>query len=82
MFVRKQEVDLLLNDGSKHITVMDWKKNTTLPQRVEIGRRRSCRCLLMSLALAKTLDQEVSFSLAMFNYFFPRKYCSSSSSVY
>ena len=26
-----QEVDLLLNDGSKHINVVGWRKNATLP---------------------------------------------------
>jgi hypothetical protein len=54
-----QEVDLLLNDGSKHINVVGWRKNASLPQRVETSRRRSRRCLLMSLALAKTSDQQV-----------------------
>ncbi|XP_042375103.1 calcineurin-binding protein 1-like isoform X1 [Zingiber officinale] len=53
-----EEVDLLLNDGSKHISVLDWKKNTALHQRVEAGRRRSRRCLLMSLALASTPSQQ------------------------
>ncbi|OMO66888.1 Tetratricopeptide-like helical [Corchorus capsularis] len=53
-----EEVDLLLNDGSKHINVSGWRKNTTLPQRVETSRRRSRRCLLISLALAKTSDQQ------------------------
>ncbi|XP_020576011.1 uncharacterized protein LOC110021739 isoform X2 [Phalaenopsis equestris] len=53
-----EEVDLLLNDGSKHINILDWRKNASLPQRVEIGRRRSRRCLLMSLALAKSSDQQ------------------------
>ncbi|EEF45833.1 conserved hypothetical protein [Ricinus communis] len=53
-----EEVDLLLNDGSKHINVAGWRKNATLPQRVETSRRRSRRCLLMSLALAKTSDQQ------------------------
>ncbi|KAG0463525.1 hypothetical protein HPP92_019594 [Vanilla planifolia] len=53
-----EEVDLLLNDGSKHISILDWRKNASLPQRVEIGRRRSRRCLLMSLGLAKALDQQ------------------------
>lgn len=64
-----QEVDLLLNDGSKHINVVGWRKNATLPQRVEISRRRSRRCLLMSLALAKTSDQQVS-PLSVF-YMYP-----------
>ncbi|OWM67747.1 hypothetical protein CDL15_Pgr017443 [Punica granatum] len=54
----KQEVDLLLNDGSKHINVAGWRKNASLPMRVETSRRRSRRCLIMSLALAKTPDQQ------------------------
>lgn len=53
-----EEVDLLLNDGSKHINILDWRKNASLTQRVEIGRRRSRRCLLMSLSLAKASDQQ------------------------
>ncbi|GKV09994.1 hypothetical protein SLEP1_g21423 [Rubroshorea leprosula] len=53
-----EEVDLLLNDGSKHINVAGWRKNEAMPRRVEISRRRSRRCLLMSLALAKTSDQQ------------------------
>ncbi|GAB2275872.1 hypothetical protein Dimus_010617 [Dionaea muscipula] len=53
-----EEVDLLLNDGSKHINVAAWRKNLTLSRRVETSRRRSRRCLLMSLALAKTPDQQ------------------------
>ncbi|XP_043721210.1 calcineurin-binding protein 1 [Telopea speciosissima] len=53
-----EEVDLLLNDGSKHINVVGWRKNDSLPQRVESSRRRSRRCLLMSLALAKTPVQQ------------------------
>ncbi|XP_012492972.1 calcineurin-binding protein 1 isoform X1 [Gossypium raimondii] len=53
-----EEVDLLLNDGSKHINVSGWRKNITLPQRVETSRRRSRRCLLISLALAKTSEQQ------------------------
>lgn len=59
LFLLRQEVDLLLNDGSKHINVAGWRKNATLPQRVETSRRRSRRCLLMSLALAKTSTQQV-----------------------
>lgn len=55
----KQEVDLLLNDGSKNINVTGWRKNASLPRRVESSRRRSRRCLLMSLALAKTSEQQV-----------------------
>ncbi|OVA14456.1 Tetratricopeptide repeat-containing domain [Macleaya cordata] len=53
-----EEVDLLLNDGSKQLNVVGWRKNPTLPQRVETSRRRSRRCLLMSLALAKTPVQQ------------------------
>ncbi|XAR70823.1 hypothetical protein NMG60_11027828 [Bertholletia excelsa] len=53
-----EEVDLLLNDGSKQINVMGWRKNSTLPHRVETSRRRSRRCLLMTLALAKTSVQQ------------------------
>uniref|UniRef100_A0A7N0V8D0 Uncharacterized protein n=1 Tax=Kalanchoe fedtschenkoi TaxID=63787 RepID=A0A7N0V8D0_KALFE len=53
-----EEVDLLLNDGSKHINVSGWKKNATLAQRVETSRRRSRRCLLMSLALAHRSDEQ------------------------
>ncbi|XP_051137267.1 calcineurin-binding protein 1 [Andrographis paniculata] len=53
-----EEVDLLLNDGSKQINVLGWRKNAALPQRVEISRRRSRRCLLMTLALAKTAIQQ------------------------
>ncbi|TKY74519.1 Calcineurin-binding protein cabin-1 [Spatholobus suberectus] len=53
-----EEVDLLLNDGSKHVNVVGWRKNPTLSGRVETSRRRSRRCLLMSLALAKTSAQQ------------------------
>ncbi|KAL1210294.1 Calcineurin-binding protein 1 [Cardamine amara subsp. amara] len=53
-----EEVDLLLNDGSKHINVVGWRKNSTLSQRVETSRRRSRRSLLMSLALANSPDQQ------------------------
>ncbi|KAL6501999.1 hypothetical protein OROGR_027132 [Orobanche gracilis] len=53
-----EEVDLLLNDGSKKINVSGWTKSVTLPQRVESSRRRSKRCLLMTLALAKTASQQ------------------------
>lgn len=60
LFPAMQEVDLLLNDGSKHINILDWRKNTDLPQRVEMGRRHSRRCLLMSLTLASTPIQQVS----------------------
>ncbi|WCJ29540.1 Tetratricopeptide repeat (TPR)-like superfamily protein [Euphorbia peplus] len=56
--VYDEDVDLLLNDGSKHINVAGWRKNATLSQRVETSRRRSRRCLLMSLALAKTSEQQ------------------------
>ncbi|KAF9616019.1 hypothetical protein IFM89_027958 [Coptis chinensis] len=65
-----EEVDLLLNDGSKHINVVGWRKNPFLPQRVESSRRRSRRCLLMSLALAKTPAQqtEIHEMLALVYY--------------
>ncbi|KAG6608101.1 Calcineurin-binding protein 1, partial [Cucurbita argyrosperma subsp. sororia] len=65
-----EEVDLLLNDGSKHINVAGWRKNDTLPHRVEISRRRSRRCLLMSLALAKspTQQREIHELLALVYY--------------
>ncbi|XP_072951059.1 calcineurin-binding protein 1 isoform X2 [Typha angustifolia] len=53
-----EEVDLLLNDGSKHINILDWRKSSTLPQRVATGRRHSRRCLLMSLSLASTPLQQ------------------------
>ncbi|KAL9227273.1 hypothetical protein vseg_002982 [Gypsophila vaccaria] len=53
-----EEVDLLLNDGSKNLNVTSWRKSASLPQRVEASRRRSRRCLLMSLALAKTPEQQ------------------------
>ncbi|KAI3804679.1 hypothetical protein L1987_26407 [Smallanthus sonchifolius] len=49
--VKTQEVDLLLNDGSKQISVTGWRKNATFAQRVNTSRRR---CLLMTLDLAKT----------------------------
>ncbi|CAK9175442.1 unnamed protein product [Ilex paraguariensis] len=49
------EVDLMLNDGSKQIDVLGWRKNATLPQRVEASQKRSRRCLLMTLALANTV---------------------------
>jgi len=53
-----EEVDLMLNDGSKHINVVEWKKQSNLTQRVEISRRRSRRCSLMSLALAKSPEHQ------------------------
>ncbi|CAN1219117.1 Calcineurin-binding protein 1 [Linum perenne] len=53
-----EEVDLLLNDGSKHINVVGWRKSATLPQRVDRSRRRSRRCLLMSLGLANASSQQ------------------------
>ncbi|KAK9077678.1 hypothetical protein SSX86_006015 [Deinandra increscens subsp. villosa] len=53
-----EEVDLLLNDGSKQINVTGWRKNATFAQRVDTSRRRSRRCLLMTLALAKTAIQQ------------------------
>ncbi|KAL3844213.1 hypothetical protein ACJIZ3_001616 [Penstemon smallii] len=65
-----EEVDLLLNDGSKQINVLGWRKNATLPQRVEASRRRSRRCLLMTSALAKTAVQqgEIQELLALVYY--------------
>ncbi|RLN43312.1 uncharacterized protein C2845_PM01G32550 [Panicum miliaceum] len=53
-----EEVDLLLNDGSKHISILDWRSNTDLIRRVEMGRRHSRRCLLMSSLLAKTAPEQ------------------------
>ncbi|CAH9121246.1 unnamed protein product [Cuscuta epithymum] len=53
-----EEVDLLLNDGSKQINVLGWRNNSKLSERVEASRRRSRRCLLMTLALAKTAVQQ------------------------
>ncbi|PAN45643.1 hypothetical protein PAHAL_9G132400 [Panicum hallii] len=53
-----EEVDLLLNDGSKHISILDWRTNTDLIRRVEMGRRHSRRCLLMSSLLAKTAPEQ------------------------
>ncbi|GJU18335.1 tetratricopeptide repeat-like superfamily protein [Tanacetum coccineum] len=53
-----EEVDLLLNDGSKQINVTCWRKNASYSQRVDTSRRRSRRCLLMTLALANTADQQ------------------------
>ncbi|KAJ0768780.1 putative tetratricopeptide-like helical domain superfamily, histone transcription regulator 3/CABIN1 [Helianthus annuus] len=53
-----EEVDLLLNDGSKQINVTGWRKNETFARRVDTSRRRSRRCLLMTLALAKTAIQQ------------------------
>ncbi|XP_071727295.1 calcineurin-binding protein 1 [Rutidosis leptorrhynchoides] len=53
-----EEVDLLLNDGSKQINVIGWRKNATFAQRVDVSRRRSRRCFLMTLALAKTPVQQ------------------------
>uniref|UniRef100_A0A803PHX4 Uncharacterized protein n=1 Tax=Cannabis sativa TaxID=3483 RepID=A0A803PHX4_CANSA len=53
-----EEVELLLNDGSKHINVSGWRKNAMFSKRVDTSRKRSRRCLLMSLALAKTSSQQ------------------------
>jgi calcineurin-binding protein cabin-1 len=53
-----EEVDLMLNDGSKQINVSAWRKSSTLPHRVDISRRRSRRCFLMTLALANTSLQQ------------------------
>lgn len=62
----------MLNDGSKHINVVEWKKQSNLSQRVEISRRRSRRCSLISLALAKTPEQQVITGpfFEVQNYFF------------
>ena len=60
---RFQEVDLMLNDASKTTTAMGWHKDTNLIKRVEVGRRHTRRCLLMSLALAKTQEEEVCETL-------------------
>lgn len=60
---------MLLNDGSKHVNVVGWRKNPTLSARVETSRRRSRRCLLMSLALAKTSAQQVLHG-AFLNFLF------------
>jgi hypothetical protein len=54
-----QEVDLLLNDGSKNINVVEWRKTGVLASRVELSRRQSRRSLLMALTLAATPDQKV-----------------------
>lgn len=54
-----QEVDLLLNDGSKNINVVEWRKTGLLASRVELSRRQSRRSLLMALTLAVTPDQKV-----------------------
>lgn len=62
-----QEVDLLLNDGSKHISILDWRTNTPLIQRVEAGRRHSRRSLMMSLILAKTIPDQVYPSVYCFS---------------
>ncbi|KAG9455727.1 hypothetical protein H6P81_000235 [Aristolochia fimbriata] len=53
-----EEVDLLLNDGSKHINVVEWRKHPTFPQRVEASRRRARRCSFMGVALAKNPSQK------------------------
>jgi len=54
-----QEVDLLLNDGSKNINVVEWRKTGLLASRVELSRRQSRRSLLMALTLAVNPDQKV-----------------------
>uniref|UniRef100_A0A803QRQ8 Uncharacterized protein n=1 Tax=Cannabis sativa TaxID=3483 RepID=A0A803QRQ8_CANSA len=43
---------------SKHINVSGWRKNAMFSKRVDTSRKRSRRCLLMSLALAKTSSQQ------------------------
>lgn len=65
-----EEVDLLLNDGSKNINVVEWRKTGVLASRVELSRRQSRRSLLMALTLAATPDQksEVNELLALVYY--------------
>ncbi|BBN01208.1 calcineurin-binding protein cabin-1 [Marchantia polymorpha subsp. ruderalis] len=65
-----EEVDLMLNDGSKNVNAVEWRKNNHLTTRVEMSRRRTRRCLLMTLALAKTPEQqsEVHELLALVYY--------------
>ncbi|KAG0581073.1 hypothetical protein KC19_4G222800 [Ceratodon purpureus] len=65
-----EEVDLLLNDGSKNINVVEWRKTGVLASRVELSRRQSRRSLLMALTLATTSDQksEVNELLALVYY--------------
>ncbi|XP_024519713.1 uncharacterized protein LOC9647662 [Selaginella moellendorffii] len=63
-----EEVDLLLNDGSKNVNVLEWRKNARLTSRVETSRRRSRRCLLMSLALAPQAKHEIHELLALVYY--------------
>ncbi|KAL2642164.1 hypothetical protein R1flu_009751 [Riccia fluitans] len=65
-----EEVDLMLNDGSKNVNAVEWRKNNHLTSRVEMSRRRTRRCLLMTLALAKTPEQqsEVHELLALVHY--------------
>ncbi|CAM6113955.1 unnamed protein product [Calypogeia fissa] len=53
-----EEVDLMLNDGSKNINVVDWRANRQLTRRVEGSRRRARRCLLMTLALSNTPEKQ------------------------
>ncbi|KAL3695588.1 hypothetical protein R1sor_009664 [Riccia sorocarpa] len=65
-----EEVDLMLNDGSKNVNAVEWRKNIQLTSRVEMSRRRTRRCLLMTLALAKIPEQqsEVHELLALVYY--------------
>ncbi|KAH7425899.1 hypothetical protein KP509_11G076900 [Ceratopteris richardii] len=55
-----EEVDLMLNDGSKTCSALEWHTNGNLLKRVDTGRRRTRRCLLMSMALANTPDEQRS----------------------
>jgi hypothetical protein len=67
-FCSLQEVDLLLNDGSKNINVAEWRKTGMLASRVELSRRQSRRSLLMALALAATPDQKVNLDPSLYVY--------------
>lgn len=67
-FCSLQEVDLLLNDGSKNINVAEWRKTGMLASRVELSRRQSRRSLLMALALAATPDQKVNLGPSLYVY--------------
>lgn len=70
-----QEVDLLLNDGSKNLSALDWRKSGLLPSRVELSRRQSRRCLLMALALASTPEQKVCFTCSESSVFLSEGMC-------
>lgn len=55
-----------MNDGSKNINVVEWRKTGILASRVELSRRQSRRSLLMALALAVTPDQKVLIKSSLF----------------